>query len=215
MGFELGLMNKSEAKDVIVKNHYTRKWTSCRYALGLWNDQNENVGVCVYGYPIGRRVAQSITPDMTKNDVLELTRLWTNDDLPKNTESWFLGRTFEWLRTNSTAKVLIAYSDPLYDHVGYIYQATNWLYQGNNTMKVKGYLHYVNGEYLHPRNCVSKYGTIKTEELKKIDPDYKRFPLKKKHRYIYILHKADRKRIRKRLKHPVLPYPKTNEDCDF
>lgn len=208
------LIDKPVAKDIIVNNHYTQKWTSCRYPFGLISN-DEVVGVCVYGYPIGRRVAQSISTATTNNDVLELTRLWTKDNLPKNTESWFLGRTFEWLRENTDIKVLIAYSDPMYDHVGYVYQATNWLYQGNNTMKVKGYLHYINGEYLHPRNCVNKYGTIKAEELKKVDPEYKRYPLKKKHRYIYILDKANKKKIRKELKHPILPYPKDNENSDF
>jgi hypothetical protein len=108
--------------------------------------------------------------------------------------------------------VLIAYSDPMYGHVGYIYQATNWLYQGNSTMLVKGYLHYVNGEWLHPRTCVARYGTIKSHELLKIDPNYKRREMPKKHRYIYILNKKYKKLILNTLKHPILPYPKNNND---
>lgn len=98
-----------------------------------------------------------------------------SDSAEYNTESYFLGQTFKWLRNNDKdVWVLIAYSDPMYGHVGYIYQATNWLYQGNNTMLVKGYLHYINGEWLHPRTCVARYGTIKSHELLKIDPNYKK-----------------------------------------
>lgn len=209
------IIDKNQAKELIVKNHYSHKWTSCRYALGLFNDQDNIVGVAVYGYPVGRRVVSSISNLLTNNDVLELTRLWVHDDEPKNTESQFIGLTFKWLKKNTQIKCLISYSDPFYNHVGIIYQATNWLYQGNNTMLVKSYMHQINGEMLHARTCVAKYGTIKTEVLQKIDSNYQRIELKKKHRYIYILHKKDRKVLLGSLKHPILPYPKNNDNCNW
>ena len=62
-------------------------------------------------------------------------------------------------------------------------------------MLIKGYLHKINGEIMHPRSVVALYGTIKEEDIKKIDPNYERIETKKKHRYLYILHKKDRKRI--------------------
>ena len=101
----------------------------------------------------------------------------------------------------------------MYNHIGFIYQATNWLYQGNNTMLVKGYLHYMKGEWLHPRTCVARYGTIKEKELLKVDKNYKRKELKKKHRYIYIL--DNKKEILTSLKHPVLSYPKNNNNTSW
>lgn len=212
--YEIKLIDKKIAKDLIIKNHYSHKWTSCRYAIGLILN-NQIKGVAIYGYPIGRQVIQSISPILTNEDVLELTRLWIDDSEGKNTESYFIGQTFKWLRQNTLIKCLISYSDATYGHVGIIYQATNWLYQGNNTMLVKSYMHIVNGETLHPRSCVAKYGTIKSEILKQIDPNYKRIELKKKHRYIYILSKKDKKIILNTLKHPILPYPKNNDNSDF
>lgn len=200
------------AKELVVKNHYSHKWTSCRYAIGLFDDE-ELIGVAVYGFPVGRQTVKSIAPILGNDEVLELTRLWLVDEAPKNSESYFLGRTFDWLKKNTKTKVLISYSDPLYGHVGTIYQATNWLYQGNNTMLVKGYLHLINGEIMHPRKVVSVYGTIKTNEILKIDPDYKRIETKKKHRYIYIL--RGKKKILQVLKHKILPYPKDNSGSDW
>lgn len=212
--YKIEVIDKSVAKQLIVENHYSHKWTSCKHPLGLLlND--EVVGVAVYGFPVGRRVVGSISPTLENGDVLELTRLWVRDTEPFNTESYFLGQTFQWLRKNTDVKVLISYSDPMYGHVGTIYQATNWLYQGNGTMRVKGYLHRVNGELLHPRSCVSKYGTIKEKVLKEIDSEYERIPLKKKHRYIYILDKRCKKKILSTLKHSIKPYPKDNNDCDW
>jgi len=215
LDYRISLIDKAIAKELIVANHYTHKWSSCRYALGLFLD-DELQGVAVYGFPVGRQVVKSITPHLKNQDVLELTRLWLKDEAPKNSESFFIGQTFKWLKENTNTKVLISYADPMADHLGTIYQATNWLYQGNNTMLVKGYLHRLNGEWMHPRSVVAKYGTVKTSKLLEIDPEYERKELKKKHRYIYILtDKREKKKILATLKHPVLPYPKNNNNSDW
>ena len=224
MKYTIGIIDKKIAKELIIKNHYSHKWTSCRYAIGLFDETKSSdelfnrgrlIGVAVYGFPVGRQVVKSITPNLENNDVLELTRLWLIDEAPKNSESYFLGKTFKWLKDNTDVKVLISYSDPMQDHTGVIYQATNWLYQGNNTMLVKAYLHRINGEIMHPRSVVAKYGTTKSIELKKIDENYKKIEMKKKHRYLYILRKADRKKIINELKHPLVDYPKNNNNCDW
>lgn len=207
--YSISLIDKNIAKTLIIENHYSHKWTSCRYAIGLF-DGDKLIGVAVYGFPVGRQTVKSITPNLNNSDVLELTRLWLVDEAPKNSESYFLGQTFKWLRDNTNVKVLISYSDPMQEHLGIIYQATNWLYQGNSTMLIKGYLHKINGETMHPRSVVALYGTIKVDELKKIDPNYERIEMKKKHRYLYILHKKDRNKIISELKHKILPYPKNN-----
>ena len=214
--YKVNLIDKTIAKKLIVENHYTHKWSSCRYSFGLILN-NKIVGVAIYGFPVGRQVVKSISNILENKDVLELTRLWVNDSEGKNTESWFIGQTFKWLRHNTNIKVLISYSDPLFNHVGYIYQSLNFLYQGNNTMLVKGFIHQINGENLHPRSCVQKYGTVKIKELIKIDPEYERIPMKKKHRYIYILtrNKKEKKQILKTLKHKILPYPKNNLNSDW
>ena len=202
------IIDKDIAKKLIIKNHYSHKWTSCKYSIGLFNKENILVGVAIYGFPVGRQVVNSISPNLKNIEVLELTRLWLRDEEPKNSESYFLGLTFNWLRKNTLTKILISYSDPMYNHLGIIYQATNWLYQGNNMMLIKGYLHKINGIIMHPRSVVAKFGTIKKNELLKIDSSYERIEMKKKHRYLYILHKKDKKNILSSLKHPILPYPK-------
>ncbi len=208
--YEVIIINRNLAKDLIVKNHYTHKLSSCRYPLGLILD-NRIVGVCVYGYPVGRLTTQSISPLVKENQVLELTRLWVNDSEGKNTESYFISKTFGWLKKwDKTIKVLISYADPEQKHLGLIYQATNWLYQGTKTRIVDGYYIEIKGELLHPRTCFSKYGTNKPQELLKIDSNLKMIKLEKKHRYIYILenNKKFKKAVLKTLKHPILEYPK-------
>ena len=136
-------ITKSVAKDIIVNNHYSGLWTKVSYAIGLFTSEVEEhpffsnvedklIGVACYGDPIGRSAGQSITPLLERDEVLELTRLFVFDGYGSNIESWFLSQTFNWLRENAShIKALISYSDPKVGHNGTIYQATNWLYQGN------------------------------------------------------------------------------------
>ena len=136
---------------MIVKNHYSHKWTSCRYALGIFYEtDNEHsffdekdeklAGVAIYGYPVGRSAPKSISHELKEEEVLELTRLFIFDDYGKNTESVVLSKTFNWLKEKaSEIKVLVSYSDPEQGHLGIIYQATNWIYQGNNIRLMPNY----------------------------------------------------------------------------
>lgn len=141
--FSIREINKNIAKDIIVNNHYSGIWTKVSYALGLFyisedehsffSGVNEQlVGVACYGDPVGRNAGASISELLPRDGVLELTRLFVFDGYGSNIESWFVGQSFEWLRTNvPRIKALISYSDPNAGHLGTVYQATNWIYQGN------------------------------------------------------------------------------------
>ena len=127
------LITKSVAKDIIVNNHYSGLWTKVSYAIGLFtsdveehpffdNIEDKLIGVACYGDPIGRSAGQSISPLLERTEVLELTRLFVFDGYGSNIESWFLGKTFDWLRENvPQIKALISYSDPKEGHCGTIY----------------------------------------------------------------------------------------------
>lgn len=195
-----------KAKEVIEKHHYSKSfhWPMGKYNLGLHLNE-KLVGVITIGYPAGRNVRNSISSLIKDSHVFELTRMWVNDKEARNTESFFIGKMFKWLRENTEVKVLISYSDPNYNHLGFIYQATNWLYQGSPEY---AYQHYVFGKWLHPRSCMEKYYTTRSRELKKIDKNYNRRRLLGRHRYVYILNKRERKTVINNLYLPILEYPK-------
>ena len=133
----------SVAKKMIIEKHYTHAFSMCRYALGIYYvgeddhkfyDEKEKklIGCMTYGYPVGRSAVKSMLPTLEKEEVLELTRLYIHDGYGKNIESLALGKSFDWLKRNAShIKALISYSDPKVSHKGTIYQATNWIYQGN------------------------------------------------------------------------------------
>jgi hypothetical protein len=220
-------INKSVAKDIIINNHYSGLWTKVSYAIGLFTSDVEEhpffsgvedklIGVACYGDPIGRLSGQSISEMLDRTEVLELVRLFVFDGYGSNIESWFLGKTFDWLRENvPQVKGLISYSDPKEGHAGTIYQATNWIYQGNSLRFNDGWSFKFDedGKWQHGRTIFPYYGTNNPKEIQK--QVTKPFWIRKeprKHRYVYILSKGgERRKLLKNLKHPSLPYSKNTE----
>ena len=71
-------IDKASAKKMVVKYHYSKLWTKCSVALGLFHltgnehsffDEPEEkmVGVIVYGDPIGRLTGQSISDEIKQS----------------------------------------------------------------------------------------------------------------------------------------------------
>lgn len=222
------LISKDVAKDIIVNNHYSGIWTKVSYAIGLFylsNDEhkffggvNEKlIGVACYGDPVGRHSGASISETLDRTEVLELTRLFVFDGYGSNIESWFVGQTFNWLRENAPhIKALVSYSDPKVGHLGTVYQATNWIYQGNRIRPNDSWSFKWSeiDEWHHSRTSYVKYGTNDPKIIQTMVTSP--FWIKKeprKHRYVYILLSGkEKKKLFKSLKYPSLPYPKHNAE---
>lgn len=218
-------ITKHVAKDFIEKHHYTHKMGSTRYALGLFctkvdtnpffvGDGEALIGCMTYGHPVSNRAVDSIckTIPIALDSVLELTRLVVLDGTQKNTESWFIGQSFDWLRKNDPGvKILISYADPEQYHTGTIYRATNWLYQGCGVSKIMPDFSiklFEDSEWIHSRTVGSKFGNKNIENLARtIGHTFWRKEETAKHRYLYFLcHKKEKERFLKDLKIPVFDY---------
>lgn len=228
------LITKSIAKDMIVKHHYSHAWTACRYALGVFYDSDDStyfgsgetlIGAMIYGFPVGAKAATSICEGMTKDNALELTRLYIHDGYGSNIESYTLGQSFKWLRENDkNIKLLISYSDTEQKHLGKIYQATNWLYQStsDSIALMPNYgisLQKDPYKWIHSRTVFSLYGSNNLEHLKREigKQGYAVFWRRReppKHRYVKFLaqNKREERDLLKRLKHKTYPYPKNADD---
>ena len=132
--------------------------------------EEKMIGVIVYGDPIGRLTGQSISDEIKRTEVLELTRLFIHDGYGSNIESWFISQSFNWLRKNkSEIKALISYASPVEGHSGTIYQATNWIYQGNNNRWNDGWIFKFeeDGRWIHGRTIFPYYKTNDPYEIQK------------------------------------------------
>jgi hypothetical protein len=216
-------IDKNTAKKMIVKYHYSHLWSpknNC--ALGLFYDtgkphsffdesEEKLIGVITYGDPVGRHSGISICELLDRTEVYELTRLYVHDGYGSNIESWFISQSFKWLKQNKPKiRALISYASPVEGHLGIVYQATNWIYQGNRIRPNDSWLFRLekDGDWIHGRTLANTY---KTNDIKKLKTKIGRtFWMKKdlrKHRYVYAL--RDKRKILKNLKYPSLDYPKS------
>ena len=221
-------IDRQTAKTMIEKYHYSHLWSPKNaVSLGLFIDTGEEhsffdeneeklIGVITYGDPVGRLTSQSISEALEKTSVYELTRLFIHDGYGSNIESWFISQSFNWLRKNkSEIKALISYASPVEGHSGTIYQATNWIYQGNNNRWNDGWIFRFeeDGRWIHGRTIFPYYKTNDPKEIQKqVDKPFWIRKELQKHRYVYILAgKKVKKKIMKTLKHETLPYPKSRD----
>lgn len=119
------------ANALVVEHHYLHRRTSISHAVGLHQGDNL-LGVVTFGTPPSRHLQMSACPsDPTL--VWELNRLWVSDELPRNSESWFVSRALKLL----PPRIIVSYADPLAGHYGYVYRALNFHYAGWTDMERK------------------------------------------------------------------------------
>ena len=203
MDFDLLSVQRIErnvAIEYTKKFHYLHRVSPCSMAFGLFY-QGEIKGVIIYGVPPSSTLLRGVCGADEAKNVYELNRLWTADDMPKNTESYFIAQTFKHLDKD----IIVSYADSSQNHVGYVYQATNWIYTGTSKKfkdpMVKGLEHQHHATYAHgmtKAQLQEKYG----DRLYYVDR-----PLK--HRYVMLLgNKRRRRELKQKLRYKILPYPK-------
>lgn len=219
-------INKKLAEDIIVKYHYSHKWSLCQIAFGVFYisdheyqfveaPEEKIIGAIVFGQPVGRSAAESVSELIKVDEVFELTRLFIHDGYGRNIESYCLTRALEYIKQNFPyIKAIITYADGEQGHKGTIYQACNFHYQGNSALALMpNYSVSLVGppyEWIHSRTVSSTYGSHNVEHLKKkIGHTFWRKRESSKHRYVYLMgNKKEKRMILDHLKHPFLPYPK-------
>ena len=123
-------IEKHMAQSMVVKNHYLHRRANISFAFGLFAP--DIAGVVTFGTPASRHLQMGACP--TDPDlVIELNRLWTDDELPRNTESWFLARAIKML----PPRIIVSYADTTRDHMGFVYRAANFFYAGWTDMERK------------------------------------------------------------------------------
>jgi len=199
--YRIKKISSNLANDMVVKNHYLHRKAQATFSFGLFEIGGDEfmgvvsdklVGVIIYGSPASPNVCRGICGDDYFNDVIELTRLWIDDCVGKNGESFLIGNTIRLVNK----KIIISYSEPDMGHIGIVYQASNFIYTGLTEKRTNRVA--IDGSTIrHNRHeCLKKDGTILIDRPRK-------------HRYIYFnTDKRTKKQLMRKLKYIVLPYPK-------
>ena len=200
-GYEVKPIDYQTAMDTVVRNHYLHRRCPCSMAFGLFKG-DDLMGVVTYGVPCSSTLLKGICGEDEMHNVYELNRLWIHPDVPKNAASYFVSRTLRQL----DKEIVVSFADTSVGHVGYVYQASNFLYCGLSAKfkdpKVRGMEHMHHATYAHGMTMAQvreKYGEENVYYVER----------PRKHRYVYFnASKKRKKALRKKLHYKVLPYPK-------
>jgi len=187
-----------EARPWVMLKHYAKRMPSITKAFALYENKTI-VGVCCFGNP-----ACQANSKLGEFKAIELLRVVV-ETKNKNAASMLISKSLKLL---DKPIVVVSYADKGINHVGYIYQATNWFYTGIS----KGDVEYIiNDKHYHRKGAFDKYGTGSKIKLKNIDPNIKILKQSDKHRYFYCIGSKKHKKemlIELKTKYPILPYPK-------
>jgi hypothetical protein len=192
-----------EAMDIVVEKHYLHRKCPVSYAYGLVDTTtNEVMGVVTYGVSPSSTLLKGICGPEEARNVYELNRLWVDDMVAKNGESYLVANSMKLL----DREIIVSFADTSQGHVGYIYQAANFIYTGLSAKfkdpKVVGkenmhHATYANG--LTNAQVIEKFGAENVTFVER----------PRKHRYIYFnCDKRRKKELLKKLRYKTMPYPK-------
>lgn len=192
-----------EVEPWLLQKHYAKRMPSVSYAFGLY-DNGSLVGVVTYGTPSSSPLRDGIAGPENAEYVLELNRLCIQST-NKNAASMLVGRSLQMLPKPS---IIVSYADTAQEHVGYVYQACNFIYTGlsakRTDWKIKG-MEQLHGQTVADmsRGC----GGSRSEFMRqKFGDDFYLEDRARKHRYIYVTGKN--KAIKAAIRYRQEPYPK-------
>ena len=183
-------IKSQETYDWLLYKHYAKRIPSISYAFGLYKNKILK-GVCTYGSPASNPLCVGVCGNEYSRYVIELNRLCVNDNLPKNTLSYFVSKTLKLL---PKPKIIVSYADTAQNHNGYIYQATNWIYTGKTQERT---------------DIGTNDGKHSRHYDKNLDYKLNRLFRSSKHRYIMFLgSKSEKKKMFNKLNYKIHKYPK-------
>ena len=198
--FTVKPIKRFETHDWFNNKHYAKRIPSISYCYGLYDINKVLQGVISFGSPPSRSLVVGSFNGKYQDDFLELNRLCVEDNLEKNSLSFFVSQSLKLL---PKPKVIVSYADTSQNHHGYIYQATNWIYTGLSDKRTEWRMV---GNNKHSKTICEQY----TLEERQRDKD--RFHLvdrPRKHRYFYFLGTRKQKQeMKDSLTYAIESYPK-------
>src|SRR5574343_282625 len=203
MNFRIIQVDVSVVRNFIEKHHYSKSINGCKVSMAFaLYEVDEIVGAVLFG-----SLSTTAWKRYGKNekDVVELRRFVLLDKCPRNTESWLIARCIRILKHETDYKVCVSYADPYYGHCGFIYQATNWNYEGQTSQDIL--FKTQDGKMYHSRALRTKYnGDYKpfVKKLRKMKENGLLTEVKIPGKYIYTYTLQGKH-------HPIrIKYPKLN-----
>jgi len=131
--FYIKEIDRKLANDIIVKNHYSKKFYNATYIhLGLFVNE-EIQGVLQYGYAMNPASCGSVVEGTQQNEYLELNRMWIADNVGQYPESRAISYSLKYIRRKyPNIKWIQSFADERCGGFGIVYQACSFGYYGEH-----------------------------------------------------------------------------------
>lgn len=167
------VIDYNEGQQFLLKHHYLKRKAPSEYTFGLFLSNNTLVGVCTFHTPYSPGLKTMVCGPEYKHEVIELNRLAVKNELPKNTESWFVAKC---LNSGVIKKhIIVSFADTAQGHIGTVYKALNFIYTGLTAKKKN----FSVGDNRHPATL----GKKSAAELR-LAGNFKYEDRSQKHRYV-------------------------------
>lgn len=183
-------ITSKEAVAFVLPRHYSGRIPPVSKAFGLF-DGDELKAVCTFGKPASPPLCRGVCGEEYKSNVYELNRLCRVEDLDYQL-SQFVAECLRRLKPLNW--IIVSYSDTQMNHHGYIYQACNFIYTGMTRPRTNMYT--PDGKHCRHYKAEEQTGWRKFRSAK--------------YRYVYFCasDRRQKKEMMKKLKYPIMPYPK-------
>ena len=194
-------IKNEEVAPWLLEKHYAKRIPQIMFAFGLYEIGGNLVGVITYGIPASPALCMGICGKEYSDKVLELNRICLMDNT-KNQASFLVANSIKLLPKPT---IVVSYADMAQGHVGYIYQATNFIYTGLSANRVDWTV-----KGLEHKHSKTLSDGMTLESIKeKYGDDFYYTERSRKHRYIYFHgDKRQKKTMKNLLKYQIEPYPK-------
>jgi hypothetical protein len=194
-------IDRNKANDIIVKNHYSKKFYNATYIhLGVWYN-NELVGILQYGYAMNPASCSSVVTGTEMNQYLELNRMWLDDKAPRNSESMAISYSIRYIRSKiKTIKWIQSFADERCGGFGIVYQSANFIFYGQHIAKFWT----LNNEIYHNSLMTRNPQLSKSAAFLQMNKDFATSEELRQFRYIYWIDQKWKNKVLLKEK----PYPK-------
>lgn len=131
--FHVKEIERKLANDLIVKNHYSKKFYNVTYIhLGVFIC-GELLGVLQYGYAMNPASCGSVVEGTKMDEYLELNRMWLDDKAKRNSETKAISYSLRYIRSKfPKIKWIQSFADERCGCFGIVYQAASFSFYGEH-----------------------------------------------------------------------------------
>lgn len=181
----LEIASNKAVKFACINFHYAKAVPVNTFGYSVFNDENEWCGVILYGTGASPYIGKMF--NLVQGQVLELVRIALNGK--QKSVSSVMSKSLKIVKKQiPLCKIVVTYADIDQNHIGTVYQASNFYYIGVPELGSQRFF-IINGKKTHPKSLGGKGFEQSLNGAKKIDKNAKEIKSLGKHKYIYPLDK--------------------------